>query len=87
MHRQTAFRQTHRDRRSERRLADAALAHDHHQAMAIGGDLVDQRSQWLGARRSAAGASATADPTGGATSDRSWRSAASPTRLKGFKAT
>ena len=45
MHGQSAARQLDGDGGRQRRLADAALAHQHHQAMTIGGDAVDQLRQ------------------------------------------
>ena len=42
MHRQAAPGKLHRHRRGEGRLAHAALAHQHHQPVAVGGDAVHQ---------------------------------------------
>ncbi len=45
MHRKAPVRQFHRDGGGQRGLADAALAHQHHQAVAVDGNAIHQRSQ------------------------------------------
>jgi hypothetical protein len=73
-------RQFHRHRRGQRGLAHAALAHQHDQAVAIGGDVVHQRGKagrdqrGLGRKIGAA--------LMGAESPSRWRRASRPTRLK-----
>ncbi len=51
VHRQAALGERHRHGRREGRFADTALAHQHHQAMAVGGDVIHQRGQGVGSKQ------------------------------------
>ncbi len=83
MHRQTAMGELHGDRRRQRGLADAALAHQHHETVAVRGDVVHQiATGWacrarLEHRRSWR--------TGGATGASSWRSAVQADDIEGLE--
>ena len=71
MHRQPATGQLHGDRRRHGGFADAALAHQHHEAVAVGGNVVNQLRQ---ARR-------IASSTGSSAAATSERDSVSPSKL------